>query len=291
MRDRTFLIWVGLGAILLALLNLPVPLARQAKAAVREGLAPLHSLLSGFSLRVREAGGTLRGLGGLVGKNRELETEIVRLRHEVQSLQAYGRENVGLREALGFRMRATQRLIPCEVIARDASGWWQTVRLGHGEHDGIAADRAVVTADGLAGRTVEVSAHTCDVLLLSDPNCRISVRIARTGSNGVLTGEGVRWNGQVSCRMDFINRNHPVRPGDEVVTSGLGGVFPPDLLVGYVESVDLDASGLYRRAEVLPRADLGMMNHAFVLAGDAGAASGPVGAPAIRRAAAPGRGP
>ena len=274
-KQRSFLIWVVLLAALLGLLNLPLPASRRAKEAVREMLAPLHALVSGAGLRVREAATTLRGIGGLAAENRALQEEMLRLRSEVRSLQAAARENTELREELGFRRRTTHRLVAAEVIARDSSGWWQTIRLDRGRNDGIVEDLAVVTPDGLAGRIVEVSAHTADVRLISDPTCRVSVRIPRTGSNGVLSGTGVRWNGQVVCRVDFINRNHPVRPGDEVVTSGLGGVFPPDLLVGYVETIETDAAGLYRRAEVLPRADIGRMRDVFVLTPATGTGGAP----------------
>jgi len=93
----------------------------------------------------------------------------------------------------------------------------------------------------------------------------VSARVVRTGAFGVVSGRGVRANGQVLCRMEFINRNLPAVPGDEVVTSGLGGVFPPGLPIGYVEHVERAPSGLYEEADVLPRADLGRMRYAFVL--------------------------
>ncbi len=265
MRERGVIVWIGLLALLLVLLNLPLPLARQAKAAVREGLAPLHEALAGLALRVREAAGTVRGLGGLARQNRELQAETFRLRNELRALQAQGLENVELRELLGFRARTAYPLVACEVIARDASGWWQAVRLNRGLRDGVGIDRAVVTPDGLAGRTFDATANTCDVLLLSDPNCRVSAHLPRSGSFGVVAGQGVGHDGAVRFRMDFINRNHEVRPGDEVVTSGLGGVFPADLSIGYVEAVETDESGLYRRAIILPKADIGRLRHAFVL--------------------------
>lgn len=281
-KQRGPLIWIVLLAGLLGLLNLPLPVSRSAKEAVREALAPLHALVSGAGLRLREAGTTLRGIGGMAAENNALQEEMLRLRGEVRALQAAARENAELRDQIGFRRRAEHRLVAAEIIARDSSGWWQTVRLDRGRRDGLAVDLAVVTPDGLAGRIVEVSDHTADALLVSDPSCRVSVRIPRTGSNGVMAGTGVRWNGQVVCRIDFINRNHPVRPGDEVVTSGLGGIFPPDLPVGYLETIETDAAGLYRRADLLPRADLSRMRHVFVLAPAAPAPVAPAGGRAVR---------
>lgn len=265
MKDRGFLTWVILGVVLVVLLNLPASISGRAKAAVREGLSPLQHALSGALVRLREAVSVLRGLGGILRENQEMKAELIRLRNRMRELKELERENIELREQLQFLRSAERQLVPCEVIARDISGWWQTVRLSRGRADGIEPGRAVVTPEGLVGRTMDVSEHTCDVLLISDPSCRVSARIARTGTFGVVTGAGVSWTGRAVCRMDFLNKNEPVQPGDEVVTSGLGGVFPKNLLVGYVERVHRDAAGLYQYADVLPKADLGALTYVFVV--------------------------
>ncbi len=274
-RQNTILVWAVLLASLLVLLNLPTGASRRVKAALREALAPLHALVTRTSLGVREAGGALRGFGGMAGENRRLAEELARLRGEQRRLAVFGEQNRELRRQLGYRRASPRRLLPCEVIARDVSGWWQTLRIDRGTRDGVGPDMAVVTVDGLAGRTAAAAAGTADVLLVSDPNCRVAARIARTGANGIVSGLGVAWSGQVLCRMNFINRNLPVKAGDEVVTSGLGGVFPEGLPVGYVERAERDASGLYQWADVVPRAELGTMRYAFVLAGSGPEEPGP----------------
>lgn len=264
-RRGGFLTWIVLAAVLLALLNLPLAASRAVKAGVREALAPLHALVSGAGLRARETVEVLRGLSGLAAENLALQAEMVRLRTELRSLQAAARENADLRALIGFRARAGGRLVAAEVIARDGTGWWQTVRFDRGRRDGLHPDLPVMTPDGLVGRIVEVSDHTSDALLISDPSCRVSVRLPRTGAMGVLRGTGVRMDGQIVCRLHFVQPRHVLRAGDEVVTSGLGGVFPPDIPVGHIESVLADATGVHRQADVLPRADLGSLRHVFVL--------------------------
>lgn len=264
-RRGGFLIWMVLLAALLAIANLPLPAARAVKAGVREFLAPLHALIARGSLHLRESASAIRGIGGLAAENRALQEEMLRLRLEMRSLQAAAAENAELRELAGFRQRAGHRTVAAEVIARESSGWWQSLRLDRGRLDGLRPDLPVVTPDGIVGRITDVTDHTADVLLISDPSCRVSVRISRTGSHGILRGAGMRWDGQIVCRVDFLHPRHAVRPGDEVVTSGLGGVFPPNLPVGTVLSARMDAAGLYRQADVLPRADLGRLRRAFVL--------------------------
>jgi len=151
------------------------------------------------------------------------------------------------------------------VLARSRDGWWQIIRLNKGSSHGISENLAVVSMDGLVGKTVAVSRNTADVLLLSDPSCRVSSRLIRSGSFGIVSGRGPSWQGQVFCRMEFIHKNDEVQPGDEVVTSGLGGVFPPNIPIGYIDRVSMDTSGLYQRADVITRADLSSLRYVFVM--------------------------
>jgi cell shape-determining protein MreC len=69
---------------------------------------------------------------------------------------------------------------------------------------------AVITMDGLVGKTVAVSARTADVLLISDPACKLSARVSRAGAFGVIAGAGVGSRGQVVCRMSFIDKTKPI---------------------------------------------------------------------------------
>lgn len=273
MTNRSWQIALALGAVLLMLI-LPNRVSDRVKGGLRELLAPLHAALSGVAWRAQDAAATVRGFGGLVGENRRMAAELVRLRIEAARLEALEEENERLREMLAFARASPRRLLPAEVMARDASGWWQTVRLNRGARDGVTVSAAVVTIDGLAGRTLAVSDRTTDVLLISDPNCRVSVRLPRTGAFGVLSGTGVSWSGQALCRLDLVNRHLAVRAGDEVVTSGLGGVFPEGLTVGYVETAEPDAAGLVQRATVVPHADLGRIRTAFVVLAPPGESAG-----------------
>ena len=266
MRDRSIVLWVVLGAVLLVVLNLPAAVSDRAKGMLREGVAPLQGVLSGFSRWMGESVRSVRGIGGLARENQQMSTELVRLRNEVRDLRSLAQDNAELREQLQFTAQIKRPLIPCEVIARDISGWWETIRLSRGLSDGVSMNMAVITSDGLVGRTVDVSARTCDVLLISDPACKVSARIVRTGAFGVMVGNGPAESGQAVCQMNFINKNVPVLPGDEVVTSGLGGIFPKELLIGYVDKVYKDETGLFQRADVIPKADLGRLTYVFVVA-------------------------
>ena len=266
MKDRRWIALCAIGLVVLAMLNLPDAASRRVKGAVRDGISPLQAGLRGGVRELREIVRYVRGLGDLALENRALSEEIVYLRGEMRMAQELARDNQMLRDQLGFARHFPNKLVSCEVIGRDSTGWWQTVRLDKGAAAGVAEGRAVLTTDGLIGRTVAVSGRTADVLLLADPACKVAVRLKRSGEFGVAEGTGVKPGEAPTVRMDYVLKTADVQPGDEVVTSGLGGLFPKGLPVGRVAEVVLDASGLYQTARIELAADLGKLEYAFVAA-------------------------
>lgn len=266
MRDRPVLIWITLGVALLVVLNLPEPFSLRGKALVREFLAPLQELVTGVSQSSRQWIGAVRNLGEMAMDNRQMAAELTELRSELRYLAGLEQENAALRHQLGFLQRPDRQLVPAEIIGRDISGWWQTMRIGQGLVHGIDNNMAMVTPDGLVGHTMNVSAGTADVLLITDPTCRVSALISRVNVHGIVSGRGVPWRGQPLLQMDFINKDVSIEPGDEIVTSGLGGRYPRGIVIGHVERIERDESGLYQRAEIVPAADIGRLLYGFIVA-------------------------
>lgn len=194
-----------------------------------------------------------------------LRAEAARLSLENRGLLALERENAELRQMLGLARSSPYHFLTAQVAARDLNSWWQKVRLDCGTRQGASIGMPVVTADGLIGRVTDVSARTADVLFVIDPGSRVSCVISRINSFGIVQGKGLTARGPAVCGMDFIARDAAVLAGDEVVTSGLGGIFPPGLLVGYVRNVKLDAGGLYQTAEILPAVDFRNVKQVFLI--------------------------
>jgi rod shape-determining protein MreC len=204
-----------------------------------------------------------------VEKNRELSHELVSVQAELNALRDAEKDNARLRRAFKFHATNPQKMIPCDVVSRNISGWFNTVRIGKGSRDGIRENRAVISPDGLVGRTTEVTPLTSEVLLVSDPACRVSARLARADVFGLVRGMGSSLKGEPKARIEFINKDAEIRIGDEVVTSGLSsaaGEFPKGVHIGYVEKVYRDDSGLFQYAEIIPRATVGLLDYVFVVA-------------------------
>jgi rod shape-determining protein MreC len=231
-------------------------------------MAPAERGASSLLQRLSETMAAIRGIGGAVEKNRELSHELVRVQSELNRLRDVEADNLRLQHALDFHQISPHEMIPCDVVSRNISGWWNTVRLGKGSRDGVRENRAVISPDGLVGRTTEVTSLTSEVLLVSDPACRVSAKLARANVFGLVRGTGSTLKGEPKARMEFINKDVEIRVGDEIVTSGLSsaaGEFPKGVHIGYVEKVYRDDSGLFQYAELIPRATVGLLDYVFVI--------------------------
>jgi len=254
-----------MGILLIMAFTMPSGISLWCKGILRGMVSPVQRGISGAGQHFSEAVASVRGLGGMVEKNRELSAEIVHMQAELNTFKNLDEENRRLRRMLDFRRQEPRQMIPSEVMSRNISGWWSTVRIGKGANHGIRWNRAVISPDGLVGKTLEVSHKTSEVILISDPACRVSARISRVNAFGVVSGNGANAKGHPAARMDFINKDAEVREGDEVVSSGLGGVFPKGILIGYVEKVERDESGLYQSAQIIPRATVELLDYVFVI--------------------------
>ena len=261
---RNFYILILAGILIVVLFNLPGSTTARMNNFLRDAILPLsrpmaYLLASGRGLFQNEP---------QTANHAQLLTKIDQLRLELLQVQALERENRALRQMVGLSARVGRRLIAAEIIALDVNAWWQTARLNKGLADCIALDMAVITPEGLAGRIIRISRTSSDVLFLMDPACRISARLTRLDAFGIVRGQGVSWRGQASCRMDFISKVVQIMPGDEVVTSGLGGVYPSGLVIGLVDQVRLDPSGLYQSADIVPSSNFRSLDLMFVMSRD-----------------------
>jgi len=262
--SKTHLYWLLLILGILILFNLPVETAGRLKSAVRGIMAPYQALWAGG----KGAGDGRKSV--LPEGEQEFQSDNL-LQSRMEALE---RENRSLRELLNLKSRLGTNTVACRVIARDgASGWWRTVRLDRGNRAGVRVGNPVLAAGGVAGVVWEVGAHTAEVLLLSDPAFHVSVRCLRNDALGIVQGGGAEakkgllealWPMRPS-ELLYCNREAELREGDELATSGLGGVFPPGLPVGRIRRVGLAESGLYQAGIVEPFAPLDRLDFVLVL--------------------------
>ncbi|MBA4388687.1 MAG: rod shape-determining protein MreC [Verrucomicrobia bacterium] len=261
--------------VLVILLNLPVPASKRIKSGAHDAAAPFQNVMSLLVNDVREAFSYLLRASKAGDEQRQMQEKIAALNLQVQSLRSLEIENNELREQVGFKKKQKHKLVMGEVVSRgDASGWWQTVTINRGTDEGVRLNMPVISVNGLIGRVKDLSKHTSDVLLITDPTSRVGAKFSRTGALGLIRGGGVSVSGTSRlemlcaaepCRMEFVSKEQKLFTGDEVVTSGLGGIYPEGLLIGKAAVIGMDASSLYQVVDVVPTAKLGSLRYIFVV--------------------------
>jgi rod shape-determining protein MreC len=162
---------------------------------------------------------------------------------------------LGLREAYPHIL-----MKPARILAWDPGPWFRSVTINLGDRDGLVRDQAVIHAQGVVGRVMETSPHYARVLLATDFSSSIDAFVQRSRAPGILSGEGGS-----RMTLKYVRKDEDVRPGDQVVTSGLDGFFPGGLALGTVSRVSRQGPGLFMEVEVRGQAPLDRLEEVLVL--------------------------
>jgi len=190
----------------------------------------------------------------LSSENATLQTQIIALQHQVTEIEL-------LSTLLDFaRARPENAYQAAAVIGRDPSPFLHYVIINRGSDDGIRRGMPVVAQEGLVGRVAQVTANAARVELITDPAAQVGVQLQPSEVDGVLTGS---ITGDLS--VDLIPQDAALQAGDLVFTSGIGGLFPSNILVGQVSSVRQEAQALFQTATVQPVVDFTRLEIVLVI--------------------------
>jgi rod shape-determining protein MreC len=147
---------------------------------------------------------------------------------------------------------------------RDPANWWRTAQIDLGSRDGLRENLPVLTNDGLIGRISSVGLTRSQIILIGDPNCRVSARVENpTHDIGVLGAGGPLDDSLVG--LSYLSSGANLKSGQSVVTSGEGGIFPPGIPIGQIVDAQQVEFGLYTEARVKLNANLGALEEVWVL--------------------------
>jgi rod shape-determining protein MreC len=246
-------------------------LAWSADPAVRTVKLSLEYLLSPASTEVLEQMETLGDFGRNASRLLRLDADYRRLewrwrlrRLDEKRLRALEAENRRLTSLLNLTPPPEFSPQAARVLARDSGDWFHSVLIDRGLRSGVRVSDPVVAFQSgrevLVGQVIETRENSSRVLLVTDPLSAVSARVQRTGEEGAVEGQGVR-----RLVMNYLLSDSDVKPGDEVVTAGLGRIFPESIHLGTVERVEGDRQDVFKRAYLLPAAGLSRLNEVMVL--------------------------
>ncbi len=185
-------------------------------------------------------------------ENQQIKTENLLLKAQQQQLVNLENQVQRLESLLGTTGRITNQEVQiATVIFYSNSPLSQFVTLNKGQLDGVKKQQTVIDSKGIMGQIVDLTPTTSRVLLITDPDHQIPIRIQRTGQRGILQGTG-----HDTAQLNFIPINSEIKVGDTIESSGLGGIFPSGYPVGTITQIKTQGDNPYFKISVNPIAEL-----------------------------------
>ncbi len=200
-------------------------------------------------------------LNALRTENDRLQNENAQLRTQVIQLQEEQKDNDILYSLLKVaRTRPDSSYVAAMVIGRDTNPFMRYILIDQGSDSGLRHGMPVITSQGLVGRIDAVTANAARVQLITDAGSAVNVQLPDSNANGTLIGSVT---GDLSLEM--ISQEVDLRPGEIILTSGLGGNYPSNILVGQVASVRKQETALFQGASVQPVVDFSSLRAVLVV--------------------------
>ena len=230
-----FLLLIVVTVALIVIGRLDTSLMERLRTIVTDVSAPFIDLVSRPVVAMQGLVSEITDLAAIREKNRNLHAQVVALQQSNLMMERLAGENESLRTLLKFVPDSPVNFIAARMIADSGNAFVRSALINAGKNDGVRKGDPVVNGEGVVGRISQVGDHVSRVLLIMDWNSRIPVLVESSREKAILAGD---------------NTNHPhllympttavIAPGDRIVTSGHGGVFPPGLPVGTVRAVSED---------------------------------------------------
>ncbi len=187
-----------------------------------------------------------------------------------RSLEEYRQKEVRYQEAqqaltrlealLDLKRQVALPVIGARIIAYDPSLWSRCAILDQGKAQGVKTGMPVLAPEGIVGRVVETYPQYAKVMLIVDRKSGADAVVQRSRARGILQGQGGN-----RCSLDFVPKSADVQPGDLVLASGLGGIYPKGLVFGKVTEANKKNPGVFQEIEVTPAVDLSALEEVLVV--------------------------
>ena len=264
-----FKILVGIAVFLVGIMayagaNVRLTAAPQELLSV--AAAPFQKVAAVVSGGVASLWEKYTSIDDVMAENETLKAENAELRQQMVDYDRVKAENQAYKALESIQsQRPEMSYLSSFVIGRDPLDSFYGFTLDRGTLDGVAVNDAVVSDQGyLLGMVVEVEPTSCKVMTILHPNFNAAGVVSRTRDNGIVTGRP-EYPADGLCVLTNLARNTLTEKSDQVITTGLGGVFPADLLVGVVQELVPEVSGKSTIAVIKPGTDPRTVRHAFII--------------------------
>ena len=229
-------------------------------------VAPFQRAAAAVSNGVSSLWEKYTNIDAILEENEKLTTENAELRGQMVDYDKLKAENEAYKALTNIQEQHPEMsYVSSFVIGRDPLDSFYGFTLDKGSLDGVEANDAITSDEGyLLGVVTEVDLTSCKVMTILHPSFNAAGVVSRTRDNGIITGSA-DYAAEGLCILSNLSRSTLTKANDQVITTGLGGVFPPDVLVGVVQEVVPEASGKSTIAVIKPGADPRTVKHVFII--------------------------
>ena len=229
-------------------------------------VAPFQRAAAAVSNGVSSLWEKYTNIDAILEENEKLTTENAELRGQMVDYDKLKAENEAYKALTNIQEQHPEMsYVSSFVIGRDPLDSFYGFTLDKGSLDGVEANDAITSDEGyLLGVVTEVDLTSCKVMTILHPSFNAAGVVSRTRDNGIITGSA-EYAAEGLCILSNLSRGTLTKANDQVITTGLGGVFPPDVLVGVVQELVPEASGKSTIAVLKPGADPRTVKHVFII--------------------------
>ena len=229
-------------------------------------VAPFQRAAAAVSNGVSSLWEKYTNIDAILEENEKLTTENAELRGQMVDYDKLKAENEAYKALTNIQEQHPEMsYVSSFVIGRDPLDLFYGFTLDQGSLDGVEANDAITSDEGyLLGVVTEVDLTSCKVMTILHPSFNAAGVVSRTRDNGIITGSA-DYAAEGLCILSNLSRGTLTKANDQVITTGLGGVFPPDVLVGVVQELVPEASGKSTIAVLKPGADPRTVKHVFII--------------------------
>ncbi len=249
--------------ISISLLTIPANITNNIKVTVASPLAPVQKIISQTSDFVKNRFKKLASIASNAEKNEEMEKEVFLLKNKIvkqqNDINVY-KQKLEVVSEFKKNNDSDEKPIIADIIGYDVSSFRKSIIIDVGTKQGASVDDIVVFGNALMGRISAVGRSSGRVILITDPASNVPSRLLKSRTQGIVQGTA-----DGTCIMKYVPRQTEINESDEVISSGIGGVFPRSLYVGDVIEVKQKNAKLFKDIKIKPRVAISKIEHVLVI--------------------------
>lgn len=229
-------------------------------------LNSVQGALYSMNSKIKDSVSFLANFSEIKKENETLKAENQKLQDMAIEYSDLAKENQRLRDMLSFKNQLNgYNIIGCDIIGKGGGTYLDEFFINKGTKDGVEKRMVVITSYGLVGQVVTSNADWSIVQSLANENIAVSGMIESTGENdGIVKGYKDSENRQLA-KLYYLPENSKIKNGDIILTSGLGGIYPKGIRIGYVTGVEIDKGKVMKTAVLQPYVDFNKLQEVFVV--------------------------